>query len=568
MVEVAAQRQSRSTWGTLVLILLVAAGLRFWGLGFGLPFGQARPDETYVMDVVRPLLLGQAPPPSYEYPWLYMALTSIGWMAYYVVGAVQGTFDTFAAMPESWRAHAEPFFLINRGITAAMGTATVLIVFAIGRRLWDTATALAAAAFMAVAYLHVRDSHYGTTDVPTTCLAMLSLLLLLRAHERAGLAGYAWAGVAAGLAGATKYTAVFIVVPALVSVIMRAWTAPRAGVTVARLAAFGVPCGVVAALGIPFAFTDPDGFARSLQLLFTSTTQGHAHLGLDRGWATHFQYSLRFGVGAAMLAAGIIGAVVMAVRQPARAALLLSFPLAYFAVIGAAGNQYFRYVVPMVPFVCLTAASVVGLAAARLRRLPVTSAPRIAIGAAVAATLAIATEPAVRSWQFDRTLRATDSRVVAAAWVADHIPAGSSLLITGSHYGHPALPSDLAYRRWVWDRREQRYWSPEDDAERPEWILRQDHPLSTNPPIVDAWLRHEYVVAGRVTAMRSDPSSRTFDRMDAFYLPYAGFAGVERPGPNFTVYRRAAAPEPRTTVGISTAAATNVSLGLAAPSLR
>ena len=27
--------------------------------------------------------------------------------------------------------------------------------------------------------------------------------------------------------------------------------------------------------------------------------------------------------------------------------------------------------------------------------------------------------------------------------------------------------------------------------------------------------------------------------MDAFYLPYAGFDGVIRPGPNFTLFRRA-----------------------------
>ena len=68
MVEAAAQRLSRSALLTLVVIVMIAAGVRLWGLAFGLPFGNARPDETYVMDVVRPLLEGRAPPPNYEYP--------------------------------------------------------------------------------------------------------------------------------------------------------------------------------------------------------------------------------------------------------------------------------------------------------------------------------------------------------------------------------------------------------------------------------------------------------------------------------------------------------------------
>ena len=29
---------------------------------------------------------------------------------------------------------------------------------------------------------------------------------------------------------------------------------------------------------------------------------------------------------------------------------------------------------------------------------------------------------------------------------------------------------------------------------------------------------------------------------DAFYVPFAGFDGVTRPGPNFTLYKRAGAP--------------------------
>lgn len=541
MFDPAAQRLSRPVLLTLAAILGVAAGVRLWGLGFGLPFGNARPDETYIMDVVRPLLQGRRPPPTYEYPWLYMGLTAIGWCAYYVVGAAQGTFQTFADMPESWRTHYAPFFYIHRGLTAALGVATVGFVFALGRRVGQARTGLIAAALLAVAYLHVRDSHYGTTDVPMTALATLAVLLILRAHARGTAAAFAWAGLAGGLAGATKYTAVFVVVPAVASAVLGAVAAPdrRLRTVAMRLLAFGVPCGAVALLGIPFAFYDTGGFIRDLQLLFTSTSQGQAHLDLESGWLTHLKLSLRYGVGLAMLAAGVAGAALVAVRRPVAAVLLLAFPLSYFAVVGAAANQYFRYVLPVVPFVCVTAAVAVEAVAEWLARrgAPTTHAlPAIA----TALTLAVAAEPAWRSVQFDRALAATDNRVLAAAWIGEHVPAGASLLVTGSHYGHPWLPADRGYRSWVWDRREQVYWLPDDPgAARPEWILRQEHPLSADQAVIATWLSEGYVVAWRFAAMRPDDGPRTFDRMDAFYLPYAGFAGVIRPGPDFTLFRRA-----------------------------
>ena len=39
----------------LAAIVAIAAVARFWGLGFGLPYTNARPDETIVIDVRRQL---------------------------------------------------------------------------------------------------------------------------------------------------------------------------------------------------------------------------------------------------------------------------------------------------------------------------------------------------------------------------------------------------------------------------------------------------------------------------------------------------------------------------------
>ena len=58
------------------------------------------------------------------------------------------------------------YTLTARGLSAAAGIASVWIVFRLGLRLFDRAAAVAGASLLALAFLHVRDSHYGVTDVP------------------------------------------------------------------------------------------------------------------------------------------------------------------------------------------------------------------------------------------------------------------------------------------------------------------------------------------------------------------------------------------------------------------
>ena len=54
---------------------------------------------------------------------------------------------------------AAPFFLLSRALAATFGTATVYVVFRLGRRLWDDTTALVAAAFMALALQAFRATN-------------------------------------------------------------------------------------------------------------------------------------------------------------------------------------------------------------------------------------------------------------------------------------------------------------------------------------------------------------------------------------------------------------------------
>jgi hypothetical protein len=67
-----------------------------------------------------------------------------------------------------------PLFLVARGLRAVCRRPDGGDDYAAGQRLFDRTTALIGAFFLACAALHVRDSHFGVTDVAATLLVTVS----------------------------------------------------------------------------------------------------------------------------------------------------------------------------------------------------------------------------------------------------------------------------------------------------------------------------------------------------------------------------------------------------------
>src|SRR5262249_26618270 len=81
---------------------------------------------------------------------------------------------------------------------------------------------LVAAGFLAVAFLHVRDSALATPDATMTALVVLSLLGAAGVLRYGRPRDYALAALAAGLAMAAKYNAVVVVGACVVAHVLRA----------------------------------------------------------------------------------------------------------------------------------------------------------------------------------------------------------------------------------------------------------------------------------------------------------------------------------------------------------
>lgn len=517
----------------LAAIVAMAAAVRFWALRFGLPHTNTRPDETIIIDVALDFLRGHLRPSFFDYPWFFMWTLAGLYLLYFVWGRVTGIFSSIADLLASWRTHWTPFFLIPRGLSAVAGTATVLVVFRIAKRLWGDTTGLIAALFLALAFLHVRDSHFGTTDVSMTFLLMLSVSLLLDAHFSKRRRDFAAAGIAGGLAAATKYNALLLAVPLMASYLLNIFDADdrRQALKDPRLLVFGLPFAAAFAIGVPFLLFDLPKFFSEMRLLRESMEVGSRGLELSVGWIHHIEYSLRYGLGLPLLIAGGVGMAMMFLLEPRIAILVLSFPIAYFIVAGSVRNLFFRYAIPILPFLCIAAARAI----TRFVRYD-------ALAAAIA--IAVVIPSGISAFQFDRIASMADNRVIVARWFDEHVPAGSTVLMSGSSYGYVQFTREKNYRAWIWDRQRLMFVTDLDRhpaSGRPEYILLQESPLpyETQPQVQD-YLTGGYELVQRFEAFTpNDP--HIYDLQDQFFIPFAGFTGVKRPGPNYTLYRRTSA---------------------------
>src|SRR5438132_9898015 len=152
-------RPPRFAAAAVIGLLVVAAGLRLWGINFGLP-ALYRPDEDVTVGRAMGIFHGILDPHFADWPHLYFYVAA-AWLApLRLVGLVQDQASAYLGV---------------RILDALLGSVTVLLVFEFGRRAYGWLAGFFGASPLAVAFLHVRDSHFGTLDTPLTLACVPAL---------------------------------------------------------------------------------------------------------------------------------------------------------------------------------------------------------------------------------------------------------------------------------------------------------------------------------------------------------------------------------------------------------
>jgi 4-amino-4-deoxy-L-arabinose transferase-like glycosyltransferase len=403
---------------TLAVILLPAALLRFVALGAGIPFNIGVDEPEIMSRVVQMMRTGDFNPHFFDYPGLYFYVQLGVAVLRFLAGATVGEWSALDQVDTS------DFYLWGRAVTALLGTLTVLLVYRIGMR-WGARHAALAAGLMAVMPLHVRESHFVLTDVPVTFFVTLTLLLTLGAHEQERAARFAWAGAAAGLAAATKYPGALVLVVPLIAVWMTLGAKPSR-----LLASLAVLGGAAAAflVAAPYTILDLPAFLN-----------GYGHLAgyyapkrpAEPAWLTYYKHLSRSMEWPAFLLVltGLGLGAVRAIRGPGRVrwTVTIAFPLLYYYFLSGQTLVFGRYLLPLLPFVCVLAAAGAVSGVSLLRRFDIPRAPRTAIIAAI--TAAALLPPAWQSLAFVRMLARTSTVAQAHAWILSSVPKGASIVI-------------------------------------------------------------------------------------------------------------------------------------------
>ncbi len=446
-----ANRLSRDSQLQLTGITLLALALRIWGINFGLPYLYHPDEPRYVVIAQDIFKTGDLDPHFFNYPSLFFYLNALAYVLYCFVGKVIGVLNTPADIapptlvgPGVGQTLMPATFLLGRVLTVAFGTAAVIIVFIVGRKLTaSSASGLLAALLMAISPINVSNSRYITPDMFLVFFTLLAFWGAVGVLQEARPGQYILAGIATGLTASTKYNGGLIVFSLILGHFLHFGLK---GLKERCLYVALAACGITFLLGTPFALLDCQKFLTDFQYEVRHYATGHPGFEGDAlvWYASHL--GRLEGLGAILAAVEIVrGAVI----RSKRLILLSAFPLLYLLFISSFVVRFERTMLPMTPFLYILAASLLIAILGWARKLqPISRRVLVYLMGflifILTASLAFQTiTDAVR-------LTTIDSRETARIWIDRNIPIGSRIVIEAySPYVDPQRFSVHAVQRMI-----------------------------------------------------------------------------------------------------------------------
>lgn len=436
----------------LLLVLLAGGLLRFTGLAWD--EGQhLHPDERFSSMVEE-------------------KLTFPGWRGYF--DSARSTLNPYNRGHESYVYGTLPLFLakgaarllgksgydgtylVGRALSGLFDLFSVWATYLLARRFGGRRAALLAAAFLAFSPLGIQLSHFWGSDTFLTTFSVLTLLGATRiAIGKRDMVGTAATGVALGLAVACKVTALALLGPVGLAVLIGAWrelatpgARRRPGGAILRAAlqvlVLGLVTAVTVRIALPYAFLGPGPFSfrpdpRWLADLKRLSALTHSVAGFPPmlQWAGRsIFFPLRNFVlwGAApFFGLAAIGGVVFGLWQVARRRMVFA-PLLFHAVFlftyhGLSLTKTIRYFYPAYPVLAVLAALAASAVAERsrarygparvLRFLP----------------LVLAAGTVLCGLAFSSIYRRPHPRLAASRWIYENVPPPSRF--ANEHWDDP-----------------------------------------------------------------------------------------------------------------------------------
>jgi hypothetical protein len=543
----------------LSLILLVGLVIRLSGIFWGLPYIKYmrfyHPDESKIIDG------------AYEFPVHILTNLDLRYPTafHYTLGIL--------SLPLRLLPYPNDYYtiyLLGRVLSVLAGVAAILATFLLASKIYDRRCALLAAFLIAFSMLHVANSAWATTDVLSSLLMTLFLLVLLNALETESRQAAVCTGVVLGLLIGVKYTGAIAVIPLIflffsrhlrrffvrsdpVSSIWRAFTSflRDRNLWIVGLVALGTFL-----LSTPGLFRHPFAFLASLQYEGGRLSKTYLPFYHPETYVVLFK-SLSRAMGMPLALTGILG-IILALFRKRDVLFALIFMLLVFALyFGSAMED--RYYLIIMPVLALFASSFLSFlidlgsltSAQSSSQRAEYSQPR----SAKAAWLRIAgyyLTGLVCLYAFDYSLagvvsRYPDSRTQAARYIAENVPPGSSIGLgyASKDYEHS----------WHYPRIDSKIYEKRNFIKHPDYIVLSSYDYE---PIRDTLrrgiLNPDYSLPREYWNewyMSSPPTATIFELNEQLWLgaspeycllkkfpPRKLYAPIEFPPPTIEIYAR------------------------------
>jgi len=442
-------RWLRQNWAGLTLtgLLPIAFALRVYGLDWdqGLFF---HPDERQILMVVEGLswprdMLVLLTPASPLNPRFF----AYGSFPIYLL-------RLFSSLLALWRtewASMTHFYSLGRLLSAFFDTLTVSATYLLARKVFDRRVAILAAVFVTFTVLHIQLAHFYTVDTILTTLVLLAVNKAVDVARSKRLRDGAFLGLWFGVALATKVSVAPLAAVVLVAWIASAWPVDaKRGPVLAQLRAawrrvkrlifltFGLAMLCFLLLE-PYALIDWYHFGQGIAQE-VAMSQGWFDFPYTRQYAGTFPYLyqarqiLLFAMGLPLGALGLSGLLWLGFRlgrEPSRdAVVLLSWPLLYAFLQGAAYAKFIRYALPLLPFLCLGGAAMWVAAWDAANRSSGTLRRRQAArGALILLLCTVSLSTLFYVVAFLNVYRQTHPWIQASSWLCQHLSEGSTVMV-------------------------------------------------------------------------------------------------------------------------------------------
>ena len=476
----------------LPLILVVALGLRLYGIGWDQGYG-FHPDERsiYMRSDCMYRVLAEAP--AYadctrDHPEMEPGFPTGGAFFdaersplnphWFPLGSIIIYLLVFSRFIIELFTDPKPLLhmaYVGRTISALADVAGIFLVYLLGKRIYSRRVGLLAAALVALAVIHIQLSHFYRPETILVFLLLASFWFMLQVMERRRLRDSILLGLFVGLAFAVKVSVLPLVLPLMLAYGFRLFATPEGEgrmplrEEVDRVLGHALLAAVVAGAAFiaitPYAIIDLPNFvgwiAREADI---AQTAGLVPYTIQYIGSTPFLYELRqtslWGLG---LPLGIVawGGLLFTIfkvtkKGPARRAelLFLAWVVPNFLLVASFEVKFLRYIFPIIPFLILMGSAMLfwmldqarslsrpsAGTTARAKRLIARYSPHAVIG--VMAFVVGATT--FYALSFERVYSRPHPALQVSRWINENVPQNSTI-ITDNHWDE-GIPDIYSYQ--------------------------------------------------------------------------------------------------------------------------